>query len=49
VTETGGFVVLFAWLLFGALLALLAYFLLRGTRDPLSDAKHNSDNPSSVP
>jgi hypothetical protein len=28
-TQTGGLVVLYSWLIFGSMLALLAYFLLR--------------------
>jgi hypothetical protein len=37
-TQTGGLVVLLAWILFGAILAILAYFLLRHERDPLQEA-----------
>lgn len=36
-TQTGGLAVLLAWILFGALLAVLAYFLLRHERDPLQE------------
>jgi hypothetical protein len=36
-TQTGGLVILLAWAIFGALLAVLAYFLLRHERDPLND------------
>jgi hypothetical protein len=36
-TQTGGLVILLAWAIFGALLAVLAYFLLRDERDPLHD------------
>jgi hypothetical protein len=37
-TQTGGLTVLFAWAIFGALLAVLAYLLLRHEKDPLEDA-----------
>lgn len=37
-TQTGGLVVLLAWILFGAILAVLAYLLLRHEKDPLQDA-----------
>ena len=36
-TQTGGLVVLFAWLIFAGLLAILAYLLLRHEQDPLDD------------
>jgi hypothetical protein len=36
-TQTGGLVVLLAWALFGAILAVLAYFLLRPEKDPLQE------------
>jgi hypothetical protein len=36
-TQTGGLVILLAWAIFGALLAVLAWFLLRDARDPLDD------------
>jgi hypothetical protein len=36
-TQTGGLVILLAWAIFGALLTVLAYFLLRHARDPLED------------
>jgi len=36
-TQTGGLVVLFAWLIFAGLLAILAYLLLRHEQDPLQD------------
>lgn len=36
-TQTGGLVVLLAWVLFGAILAVLAYFLLRHESDPLQE------------
>jgi len=34
-TPTGGLVILFAWLIFAALLAVLAYLLPRHEQDPL--------------
>ena len=36
-TQTGGLTVLFAWLIFAGLLAILAYLLLRHEQDPLQD------------
>jgi hypothetical protein len=36
-TQTGGLVVLYAWLIFAGLLAILAYLLLRHEQDPLQD------------
>ncbi len=36
-TQTGGLVVLFAWLIFAGLLTILAYLLLRHEQDPLQD------------
>ena len=36
-TQTGGLVVLLAWGIFGLLLAVLAYFLLRAEKDPLQE------------
>jgi hypothetical protein len=36
-TQTGGLVILFAWLIFAGLLAILAYLLLRHEQDPLQD------------
>jgi hypothetical protein len=36
-TQTGGLVVLYAWLIFAGLLAVLAYLLLRHEQDPLQD------------
>jgi hypothetical protein len=36
-TQTGGLVVLYAWLIFAAILAVLGYFLLRHDQDPLDD------------
>jgi hypothetical protein len=38
VTQTGGLVVLLAWIIFGVILAVLAYLLLRHEKDPLQDA-----------
>jgi hypothetical protein len=36
-TQTGGLVVLFAWLIFAGLLSILGYLLLRHESDPLHD------------
>ena len=36
-TQTGGLVILYAWLIFAGLLAILAYLLLRHEQDPLHD------------
>jgi hypothetical protein len=36
-TQTGGLVILLAWIIFGILLAILAYVLLRAEKDPLED------------
>jgi hypothetical protein len=39
-TQTGGLVILYAWLIFAALLTILAYLLLRHEQDPLQDLTH---------
>jgi hypothetical protein len=36
-TQTGGLVILYAWLIFATLLAVLAHLLLRYEQDPLHD------------
>jgi hypothetical protein len=36
-TQTGGLDILFAWVIFAAILAILAYVLLRAEKDPLHD------------
>ena len=36
-TQTGGLVILCAWLIFAGLLTILAYLLLRHEQDPLQD------------
>jgi hypothetical protein len=36
-TQTGGLVILYAWLIFAGLLTVLAYLLLRHQQDPLHD------------
>jgi hypothetical protein len=36
-TQTGGLVILYAWLVFAGLLAVLAYLLLRPGQVPLQD------------
>jgi hypothetical protein len=37
-TQTGGLTVLLAWAIFGVIMAVLAYLLLRDEKDPLEDA-----------
>jgi hypothetical protein len=39
-TQTGGLVILYAWLIFAGLLTVLAYLLLRHEQDPLQDLTH---------
>jgi hypothetical protein len=46
-TQTGGLVVLYAWLIFAGLLAILAYLLLRHEQDPLHDLSH--PGPDDIP
>ena len=46
-TQTGGLTVLFAWLIFAGLLAILAYLLLRHEQDPLHDL--NRPGPDDIP
>jgi hypothetical protein len=49
VIETGGFVLLFAWLIFAGLLAGLGYLILRGEPDRGTKARHRSTRePSSA-
>jgi hypothetical protein len=36
-TQTGGLVILYAWLIFAAFLAVLGYFVLRHEQDPWED------------
>ena len=44
-TQTGGLVILHAWLIFAGLLIILAYLLLRHEQDPLHDLdRPGSDN-----
>jgi hypothetical protein len=50
VTQTGGLVILLAWTLFGAILAALAYVLLRSEKDPLQDLSAPTvDQPDAPP
>jgi hypothetical protein len=44
-TQTGGLAVLLAWVLFGALLAVLGYFLLRPMTDPRQEVRRHTDDP----
>jgi hypothetical protein len=52
-TQTGGLVVLCAWLIFAALLTVLGYLLLRHEQDPLQDLTRpghdNQDEAESLP
>ncbi|HYU67175.1 MAG TPA: hypothetical protein VEK09_10510 [Jatrophihabitantaceae bacterium] len=48
-TETGGLALLFAWLIFAALLAVLAFFVLRPASNPDDEAERQPDAPASVP
>ena len=46
-TQTGGLVVLYAWLIFAGLLTILAWLLLRHEQDPLQDL--NRPGPDELP
>lgn len=46
-TQTGGLVILYAWLIFAGLLAILAWLLLRHEQDPLHDLHH--PGPDGIP
>lgn len=48
-TQTGGLVILYAWLIFAGLLAVLAYLLLRHEQDPLQDLTGSGPNDDDVP
>ena len=52
-TQTGGLVILYAWLIFAGLLAVLAYLLLRHEQDPLQDlncpGQDDQDDVNSLP
>jgi hypothetical protein len=48
-TETGGLALLFAWLIFAALLAVLAFFVLRPASNPDDEAERQPEEPASVP
>jgi hypothetical protein len=49
-TQTGGLVILYAWLIFAGLLAVLAYLLLRHEQDPLQDlARPSPDDDDAWP
>ena len=48
-TQTGGLVVLFAWLIFAGLLTILAYLLLRHEQDPLQDLNRPGTDGGGVP
>jgi hypothetical protein len=47
VIETGGFVLLFAWLIFAALLTVLGYLILRGDSEAASTARHRRNREQS--
>jgi len=49
VTDTGGLAILFAWLIFAALLATLAFFVLHRTRPPDDEAERQPDDKGAVP
>jgi hypothetical protein len=49
VTDTGGLAILFAWLIFAALLATLAFFLLRPSGEPDDEVERRPDDPAAVP
>jgi hypothetical protein len=42
-TQTGGLALLFAWLIFAALLTVLGYVVLRSPADPVSEATRRPD------
>ena len=49
-TQTGGLVILLAWGIFGILLAILAYVLLRAEKDPFQDLSAVTvDHPDAPP
>ena len=48
-TQTGGLVILYAWLIFAGLLAVLAYLLLRHEQDPLQDLTRSGPDDDDVP
>lgn len=48
-TQTGGFAVLTAWLIFAALLAAFAFFVLRPTQRPGEEAGQKPQDPPAVP
>jgi hypothetical protein len=48
-TETGGLVILYAWLIFAALLAVLGYLLLRHEQDPLQDLARSRPDDGNAP
>jgi hypothetical protein len=48
-TQTGGLVVLFAWLIFAGLIAVLGYLLLRHESDPLQDLARSDPDDDDTP
>ena len=48
-TQTGGLVVLFAWLIFAGLIAVLGYLLLRHESDPLHDLARSDPDDDDTP
>jgi hypothetical protein len=48
-TQTGGLVILYAWLIFAGLLIILAYLLLRHEQDPLQDLSRPGPDDGDVP
>ena len=43
-TQTGGLVILYAWLIFAGLLTILAYLLLRHEQDPQDLTRPGTDD-----
>jgi hypothetical protein len=48
-TDTGGLAILFAWLIFAAILAVLAFFVLRPSNDPDDETQRQPDDQPTAP
>jgi hypothetical protein len=48
-TDTGGLAVLYGWLIFAFLLAVLAFLVLRRSTGPDEEAQRQPDDPADVP